>query len=30
MADAHEHGEQLAVPQGRKGATSPTLRAFII
>ncbi|WP_327440011.1 Arm DNA-binding domain-containing protein [Pseudomonas donghuensis] len=30
LADAHEHGEQLAVPQGRKGATSPTLRAFII
>ena len=29
MADAHEHGEQLAVPHGRKGATSPTLRAFI-
>lgn len=29
LADAHEHGETLAVPQGRKGATSPTLRAFI-
>ena len=29
LADAHEHGEPLAVTQGRKGAASPTLRAFI-
>lgn len=29
LADAHEQGKPLAVPQGRKGATSPTLRAFI-
>jgi integrase len=29
LADAHEHGEPLAVTQGRKSAVSPTLRAFI-
>jgi integrase len=29
LADAHEHGEPLAVTHNRKGAASPTLRAFI-
>ncbi|WP_247258102.1 site-specific integrase [Pseudomonas moorei] len=29
LADAHEHGEPLAVSQGRKGATLPSLRDFI-
>ncbi|WP_120993165.1 site-specific integrase [Stutzerimonas urumqiensis] len=29
LAEAHEHGTPLAVTQGRKGAVSPTLRAFI-
>lgn len=29
LTDAHEHGEPLAVTQGRKEATMPTLRQFI-
>lgn len=29
LADAHAHGEPLAVTQGRKGAALPTLRQFI-
>ena len=29
LADAHEHGEPLAVTQGQRGATTPTLREFI-
>ncbi|SDP40798.1 Site-specific recombinase XerD [Pseudomonas arsenicoxydans] len=29
LADAHAHGEPLAVTQGRKGATLPSLRKFI-
>ena len=29
LADAYEHGEPLAVTQGRKGAGLPTLRQFI-
>lgn len=29
LADAHAHGEPLAVTQGRKGAALPTLREFI-
>ncbi|MGC8099860.1 phage integrase [Metapseudomonas otitidis] len=29
LADAYEHGEPLAVIEGRTAATSPTLRAFI-
>ncbi|MNF38461.1 Tyrosine recombinase XerD [compost metagenome] len=29
LADAYEHGEPLAVAQGRTAATSPTLRDFI-
>lgn len=29
LADAHVHGEPLAVSQGRKGAGLPTLRQFI-
>ncbi|WP_433769361.1 phage integrase [Pseudomonas putida] len=29
LADAHEHGEPLAITQGRKGATLPSLRQFI-
>ncbi|MHC8358013.1 tyrosine-type recombinase/integrase [Pseudomonas sp. LB3P81] len=29
LADAHAHGEPLAITQGRKGATLPTLREFI-
>lgn len=29
LADAHVHGEPLAVTQGRKGAGLPTLRQFI-
>lgn len=29
LADAHAHGEPLAVTQGRKGATLPSLREFI-
>lgn len=29
LADAHAHGEPLAIAQGRKGAALPTLRQFI-
>ncbi|EGH00973.1 phage integrase family site specific recombinase [Pseudomonas amygdali pv. aesculi str. 0893_23] len=29
LADAHEHGEPLAITQGRRETTTPTLRAFI-
>lgn len=29
LADAHTHGEPLAITQGRKGAALPTLRQFI-
>ncbi|MNF85326.1 Tyrosine recombinase XerD [compost metagenome] len=29
LAEAHEHGEPLAVAQDRKGSASPTLRDFI-
>lgn len=29
LADAHEHGEPLAVTRGRRGAAIPTLREFI-
>jgi integrase len=29
LADAHEHGEPLAITQGRRGATLPSLRDFI-
>ncbi|KJZ46020.1 site-specific integrase [Pseudomonas fluorescens] len=29
LADAHTHGDPLAVTQGRKGATLPSLRKFI-
>lgn len=29
LADAHAHGEPLAVTQGRRGATLPSLRDFI-
>lgn len=29
LADAHAHGEPLAITQGRKGAALPTLREFI-
>ena len=29
LADAHAHGEPLAITQGRKGAALPTLRQFI-
>lgn len=29
LADAYEHGEPLAVTQGRRGAASPTLRDFL-
>lgn len=29
LADAHVHGEPLAVSQGRKGAANPTLRRFL-
>lgn len=29
LADAHAHGEPLAVTQGRRGTGTPTLRAFL-
>lgn len=29
LADAHHHGEPLAIKQGRRGATLPSLREFI-
>ncbi|WP_330206597.1 site-specific integrase [Pseudomonas sp. AM14(2022)] len=29
LADAHEHGEPLAVTQNRRNATTPTLREFL-
>lgn len=29
LTDAHEHGEPLAITQGRRGAATPSLRQFI-
>lgn len=29
LTDAHEHGEPLAITQGRRGTATPTLRQFI-
>lgn len=29
LADAHEHGEPLAVTQGRRGTATPSLREFV-